>query len=131
MTYLARSKQSSCDLDNLIQGYRLCLRTEGKSPNTVAIYTAALTFLMDYLRANDHATDVTEIGVHEIRHFILYLQQVKAWKVLTWRLACSGFAAKVAGSARCPSGPGCSGPSGSTLPGTARTRIRLGPTGSS
>jgi site-specific recombinase XerD len=65
-------------LDNLIQGYRLCARTEGKSQNTIRIYTTALTTLKGFLEARQYPADVTEIGAPELREFILHLHQVKA-----------------------------------------------------
>lgn len=67
-------------LDNLIQGYRLCARTEGKSENTIRITTTALTALKDFLEARRYPADVNEIGTSELREFILHLQQVKAFK---------------------------------------------------
>jgi hypothetical protein len=67
-------------LDNLIQGYRLCARTEGKSENTIRIYTTALTALSDFLKARQYPADVTEIGAQELREFILHLQQVRAFE---------------------------------------------------
>jgi len=41
-------------LDNLIQGYQLCARTEGKSQNTIRIYTTALTTLKGFLEARQY-----------------------------------------------------------------------------
>lgn len=67
-------------LDNLIQGYRLCARTEGKSEKTIRITTTALTTLKDFLEARGYPTDVTEIGAPELREFILHLQQVRAFE---------------------------------------------------
>jgi len=73
-------KSRATRLDNLIQGYRLCVRTEGKSENTIRIYTTALNALRDFLEARQYPADVTKIGAHELREFILHLQQVKAFK---------------------------------------------------
>ncbi|HUU62884.1 MAG TPA: tyrosine-type recombinase/integrase [Dehalococcoidia bacterium] len=67
-------------LDTLIEAYRLNARIEGKSPKTVAIYTTALTILNNFLKQDGLPTDVGEIGVLEIRRFILYLQQTKTYK---------------------------------------------------
>jgi site-specific recombinase XerD len=67
-------------LDNLIQGYRLCARTEGKSENTIQIYTTALHALKYFLEARRYPADVTEIGAQELREFILHLQQVRAFE---------------------------------------------------
>lgn len=67
-------------LDTLIKSYRLQAKIEGKSPKTVAIYTTALTILNNFLEQDGLPNDVGEIGVPEIRRFILYLQQAKAYK---------------------------------------------------
>ena len=67
-------------LDTLIQGYKLCARTEGKSENTIRIANTALTTLKGFLASREYSTDVTEIGVNELREFILHLQQVKAFE---------------------------------------------------
>jgi len=71
------SGRATC-LDTLIRGYRLCARTEGKSENTIRITTTSLTKLRNFLESREHSTDVLEIGVFELREFILYLQQVRA-----------------------------------------------------
>lgn len=67
-------------LDNLIQGYRLCARTEGKSEKTIRIYTTALTKLQGFLEDRGYTTDVSGLGVRELREFILYLQQVRTFE---------------------------------------------------
>lgn len=67
-------------LHNLIKGYTLCSRTDGKSPKTMALATLALTTLKNCLEARGLPTDVTEIGPTELREFILHLQQVKAFE---------------------------------------------------
>jgi integrase/recombinase XerD len=74
------TKSQATRIDNLIQGYRLCARTEGKSENTIRIYTTALNTLRDYLKARQYPTDVTVISAHELREFVLHLQQVKAFE---------------------------------------------------
>ena len=73
-------KRGATQLDNLIQGYRLCARTEGKSDKTIRITTTALTTLRDFLGSRGYSTDVTEISTRELREFILHLQQVKAFQ---------------------------------------------------
>jgi site-specific recombinase XerD len=77
---IVRFKSRATRLDNLIQGYRLCARTEGKSEKTIRIYTTALTTLKGFLEARQYPADVTEIGASELREFILHLQQVKAFE---------------------------------------------------
>jgi len=69
-------KRRATQLDNLIQGYRLCARTEGKSGKTIRITTTALTTLRDFLESRGYSTGVTEISAHELRDCILHLQQV-------------------------------------------------------
>lgn len=73
-------KSRATQLDNLTQGYRLCARTEGKSPKTIGITTTAVTAFRDFLKAKGFSTNVTEIGAQELREFILHLQQVKAFE---------------------------------------------------
>ena len=76
---IIEERSQATELDRLIQGYRLCARSEGKSPNTITLTTTALSFLKEFLEANDLPTDVTLIGARELRRFILHLQEVKAW----------------------------------------------------
>jgi integrase/recombinase XerC len=75
-----RKERTPTDLDTLIHGYRLCARTEGKSHNTISLNVTALRLFQEFLRAVQIPTDIDCIGVPEIRQFILYLQQVKAWR---------------------------------------------------
>ena len=67
-------------LENLIEGYRLCAKAEGKSHNTIALTTTALGILRDFLEQEGISTDVTQISPRELRRFILYLQQVKVFR---------------------------------------------------
>jgi len=80
LSQIVKTKSQATQLDNLIQGYRLYARTEGKSPKTVEITTTAVTTLRDFLEAKGFPTDVVEIGTLELREFILHLQQVKAFE---------------------------------------------------
>ncbi|HUU62881.1 MAG TPA: tyrosine-type recombinase/integrase [Dehalococcoidia bacterium] len=77
---IVERKSRVTHLDNLIQGYRLYARTEGKSPKTITITTTAVTTLRDFLESKAFSTDVADIGIQELREFILYLQQVKAYQ---------------------------------------------------
>jgi site-specific recombinase XerD len=72
-------KPGATELNNLIQGYRLFARSEGMSPNTITLNVAALNRLKEFLETNGFTTDASRIGVREIREFIIYLRQVKAW----------------------------------------------------
>jgi integrase/recombinase XerD len=73
--------QTECltSLRALLDAYRIQARTEGKSPNTIRIYTTALGILGRFLERRGFPTDVTRIGPEEIREFIGYLQNTKAF----------------------------------------------------
>jgi integrase/recombinase XerD len=71
----------STDIDTLLEGYRLCAQTEGKSPKTFEIARTAITSLRDFFLANGMSDDVIRIGPTEIRAYISHLQQVKAYEV--------------------------------------------------
>jgi len=73
-------RTSSTELASIIQGYRLYARTEGKSPKTINIYTTALSVFENFLNQDGLPTDVTQIGVQELRRFILYLQGAKSYR---------------------------------------------------
>jgi site-specific recombinase XerD len=66
-------------LGALLDTYQIQARTEGKSPNTLRIYTTALGILQRFLERKGFSTDVTGIGPEEIREFIGYLQNTKAF----------------------------------------------------
>jgi len=66
---------ASAELKCLIEGYRLCAKSEGKSPNTIDIVANSVNYLHDFLCSSCLPTDVRDIGPGEIRAFILYLQQ--------------------------------------------------------
>ncbi len=80
LTCIVEYKDRATQLTSLIQGYRLCARTEGKSDKTVLITISALNKLQRFLGENGYPADVAEIGVRELREFILYLQQVRAFE---------------------------------------------------
>ena len=63
------------DLGHLVEGYRLCAQSEGKSSATIAIVEASVRYLEQFLSANGLSADITRIGVRELRHFIVYLQE--------------------------------------------------------
>lgn len=67
-------------LETLIESYRLECKIQAKSPKTISIYTTALSILHKFLQQYGLTTDVSEIGVKELGHFILYLQQAKAFR---------------------------------------------------
>lgn len=67
-------KQSGTRLEKLLDGYRLSSLSDGKSPNTIAIVEASVRYLEEFLTNRGLSTDVTEIGVNELRHFSVYLR---------------------------------------------------------
>ena len=74
---LASSKtppKAPTSLKCLVEGYRLCAATEGKSPNTIAIVTSSVGYFHAFLDARGLPTNVEAIGPGEIRAFILHLQ---------------------------------------------------------
>jgi integrase/recombinase XerD len=68
-------KEPSTRLSKILEGYRLSTRSEGKSPSTIAIVEASVRYLDEFLRSNNLSNDVTEIGVKELRRFIIYLRE--------------------------------------------------------
>lgn len=80
LNHIVETRSRATRLDTLIKGYKLCARTEGKSENTIRIANTALTTLKGFLESRKYPADVAEIGVNELREFILHLQQVKAFE---------------------------------------------------
>lgn len=68
-------KERTNQLDRLLEGYRLSAQSEGKSPNTIAIVEAPVRYLGEFLTANNLSNDATQIGVEELRRFIVYLRE--------------------------------------------------------
>lgn len=75
----SQEKTGTTELANLVQGYRLYARADGKSPNTISHVIRALELLRGYLVTSGIATDVSRLGVREIREFIVHLQQAEAF----------------------------------------------------
>jgi len=75
---LASSKIAT-ELSSHISGYSLCAQTEGKSLNTVAIIVNSVKYLNDFLSSESLGTDVTQIGVKDIRAFIAHLQHKRCF----------------------------------------------------
>lgn len=67
-------RERKTELGQLIEGYKLCARAEGKSANYISLVASSVEFLRQYLEASGLPTDVTEINVQSIRGFILHLQ---------------------------------------------------------
>jgi integrase/recombinase XerD len=68
-------KPTASVLTRLLEGYRLSARSEGKSDSTIAIVEASVRYLDEFLSANTYSSDVTEIGVEELRRFIVDLKE--------------------------------------------------------
>jgi len=66
-------------LSTMLDTYQIQAKTEGKSPHTIRIYTTALGILQRFLERKGYSTDVTKIGPEEIREFISYLQNTRAF----------------------------------------------------
>lgn len=65
---------TQADLAHLMEGYKLCAQSEGKSSATIAIVEASVHYIEEFLSTNGLSTDIERIGVRELRHFIVYLQ---------------------------------------------------------
>ena len=68
-------KTSILELANLIQGFRLCCQTEGKSPKTTEWYTSFLNRFYRFLKQKRLPTSINQLDKTIIRRFILYLQK--------------------------------------------------------
>ena len=73
------STTAQTDLAQLLQGYRLCARTEGKSTSTIDTVTRSVTYLERFLLSEGLSTDANQIGRGEIRAFIVHLQQKRCF----------------------------------------------------
>jgi len=67
-------RETRTDLGHLMEGYRRCAQSEGKSSATIAIVEASVRYLGQFLSTNGLSADIAKIGVRELRHFIVYLQ---------------------------------------------------------
>ncbi len=68
------STHSPTDLAGVIAGYRLCAKSEGKSPKTVQTVADAAGQLERFLLSCGLTTDAAAIGPNELRAFIIHLQ---------------------------------------------------------
>lgn len=66
-------------LESLLAGYRLCARSEGKSPASITIVTRSVQYLEHYLAETGADTRVGAITTHHLRAFILSLRERRAW----------------------------------------------------
>lgn len=68
-------RRQADELDKLLEGYLLSAKSEGKSPNTISIVAASVGYLVHFLRYSSRSTRVRDIGVRELREFIVYLRE--------------------------------------------------------
>jgi len=68
-------KERTNQLCDLLEGYRLSSRSEGKSPKTISIVEASVRYLDEFLAGHNLSRDVADIGVEELRRFVVYLRQ--------------------------------------------------------
>jgi site-specific recombinase XerD len=73
------SKAAATDLNNLIEGYKLCARAEGKSEKTILSSISAVRYFADFVRSLGIATDAKFITAEHLRLFIRHLQQVNKY----------------------------------------------------
>jgi hypothetical protein len=73
------SSNFCADIGTLLHGYQLCAATEGNSPNAITIVTNSVDYFKDFIILQGISTEVTQISQHEIRGFILYLQQKRCF----------------------------------------------------
>ena len=66
---------SKTELSSLIDGYCLCAQSEAKSPKTIEMVRSSVRYFEEFLCSQGLSTDVADIGVSEIRIFIVQLQQ--------------------------------------------------------
>ena len=66
---------SKTELSSLIDGYCLCAQSEAKSSKTIEMVRSSVRYLEEFLCSQGLSTDTADIGVSEIRIFIVHLQQ--------------------------------------------------------
>lgn len=67
-------RKAKTGLEQLMEGYRLCAASEGKSAKYISIVTTSIRSLIQFLRAENLPIDVTEIEPQHLRMFVRYLQ---------------------------------------------------------
>jgi site-specific recombinase XerD len=72
--------ESATALSNLIEGYRLCARSEGISENTIILTGRAVSYFENFLVRSGLSTNVESIGISGIRSFILHLKEARRFE---------------------------------------------------
>ncbi|MDD5511399.1 MAG: tyrosine-type recombinase/integrase [Dehalococcoidales bacterium] len=76
----ALDKSAATELSKLIEGYKLCARSEGISENTIMLTERAVSYFNNFLTGSGLPTNVESIGTSEIRSFILHLKEVQRFQ---------------------------------------------------
>lgn len=76
----ALDKSAVTELSKLIEGYKLCARSEGISENTILLTGRAVSYFNNFLTGSGLPTNVESIGTSEIRSFILHLKEVQRFQ---------------------------------------------------
>ena len=71
----ARQRSEAMQLHRLISGYTLTAQSEGKSTNTIAVVTATVRYLEQFLESQGLSTNVKDIDIEVLRRFLVDLQQ--------------------------------------------------------
>ncbi len=69
------NRERTNQLSELLEGYCLSARSEGKSPSTIAIVEASVRYLDEFLTSHDLSINIADIGVEELRRFVVYLRE--------------------------------------------------------
>ena len=72
-------QETPAELGRLIEGYKLCAKSEGKSQNTIDIVSNSVNYFHDFLSTHGLPTNVRYIDTQEIRAFTLHLQQKRCF----------------------------------------------------
>ena len=68
-------KRKSLELGALAKEFELHNRSENKSPRTVQWYNGVLRLFKGWLESEEMGTGLDDLGAHEVRRFILHLQE--------------------------------------------------------
>ena len=74
------TSRGKADLGRLIHAFEVTNRTLNKSPKTTAWYSNNLRLFKDYLLARGHSLAIDDIGLDEVREYVLYLQERKKYQ---------------------------------------------------
>ncbi|MCP4666590.1 MAG: tyrosine-type recombinase/integrase [Deltaproteobacteria bacterium] len=67
-------------LDDLVAGYRLCARSEGKSPVSIEIVTSSVSYFIRFLTDQGEIPSAGSIARDHIRAYILHLNQRRCFQ---------------------------------------------------